>query len=136
MVRRWPHKHTSGALKASWGAPCHAGGAAGSEELWRHHLGTPASQLSSLPPLRSAQSPLLPKQGFGWDKSKGTVLSPVSAAFWDGFRDPLFSLTFPKVPQEAGQLFTPNTGSRGRGRGQGQGGFPSYWKLKRKTFPE
>lgn len=44
---------------------------------------------------------------------------PESISFLpEGFPRPAPLTDFPESPQEAGQLFTPNTGSRGRGRGR------------------
>lgn len=88
-----------------------------------HHLpGSSASQTGFHSLMRSGQRPLFGKTSFWVGQEQGGPPAPpfprasAAAAFWNGFQDPLFSLTFPKAPQEARQLLIPNAGSRGRDR--------------------
>lgn len=71
-----------------------------------------------LPHSEKWSRPLLLKQVCGRHQTEESLLprEQLLPSFWSGFQDHLFSVTFPKVPQEAGQLFTPNTGGRGRHR--------------------
>lgn len=104
-MRRELHKHINGAVKASWGLL---------PSPWGVVAAGPLPGILPPPTGEKWGGPTAPKTRLPAGGTRpGTASSPrASASFWSGSQDLLFSMTFPKVPQEAGQLFTANTGSR------------------------